>query len=175
VILVGACPTLFGGQGMITGAKWSTWDKDNISVVIGRLSDPRQIPGIEQGLYEAKLAPTATLAGRFDPSLHPQLKVRFYAGVSGTSIDEVPPKVATVLAVIGAQILVHDELVPSDWIESSLCMFMPEPNFPALLVIRGFDDPRVAETLKKIQAARANSTTQPSDRPATHPTTQPGE
>lgn len=62
-------------------------------------------------------------------------------------------------------------------IVADICTFMPEKR--ALVVIDGLGDPRVLETLKKVQEARANptpdpyrpSTTQPTSQPTTRPAT----
>ncbi|MGH7179526.1 MAG: hypothetical protein ACREJC_19275, partial [Tepidisphaeraceae bacterium] len=127
--------------------------------------------GSDYGLHEGVFLPAATLAGKFDASLHPRLNVRLQIGGHGSSIKSAPALNARVMAVISTGNTWADEVVPSDWIVESICLFMP--NHSALVVIDGFDDPRVAETLKKIQAARAKPTTQ--QRHATRPTTKPDD
>jgi hypothetical protein len=101
------------------------------------------------------LAPLATLAGSFDPSLNPRLQLPFWANQSGTMITVVPKSGDTVIAVIRPW-------NGKDHITRHACPFMPDKNGASLVVIKDLADPKVLEVLKKIQAARTKPVTRPS-------------
>jgi hypothetical protein len=166
LLLLGGSPASSrAGIGFFTGGERGLWDQDRYSVVVGKISDIRLAPGVKFGGYFATLRPTASLCGNLDPSLYPSLTVGFESGVQETSIQQTPTDGATVIAVV-----VQEENRAG--IISDYCKFMPGAS--SLVIIRGLDDPKVAETLKRLQAARkagvakAAAATQPS-APASAP------
>jgi len=169
---------IFGAE---ANAGWSTihgdrpeiWRSGGLSVIIAVVQEAQVDSGPDDTIYRAVLAPQATLAGAFDPSLARTLHVRFHAGGYGTSIESPPKPGSRILAAIRIGMEYADEQSRSDWIVSSSVDFMPKQS--ALVVLDGPADPRIEETLKRIQAARAKSTMQQSDAAATQPTTQPGD
>jgi len=173
--------TTLGGFGTISGKERGFWTEDRTSVVVGTIGaiHARQVGEPQE--YQAMFVPLATLAGSLDPSLRRVLDVRFFAGSDYSSIDRLPANGAIVVAVVQLDRFQADEREPSNWIVSDLCLFMPKHS--GLVVVDGLNDPRVAETLKKIQgtreaadrAERSKLPTQPSGPPATQPTTQPGD
>ena len=84
-----------------------------------------------------------------------------------SSIPGAPSGEVTVIAVVVLGRFQGDEEKPSDWIDPLGWAFMP--NSESLVVIKGLDDPRVQETLKKIQDARAHPDPDPNAQPATRP------
>ena len=163
---LGALPTT-------TGREPGLWTDGNYCVVVGTIHEIRR--NTADNRVQASLVPKATLAGSFDPSLHPQVRVDFRTGTT-SSIRHVPAKGATVLAVIrwGMAVEEGSHTRKANWIVSDLCTFMPDRS--ALVVITGLDDPRVAQTLERIREARANpepdpnaATTTSATRPATRP------
>lgn len=147
------CPIAHGGLGTTTGREPGCWDKAGYSVILAWVGEVRQPDADDVGLCRAVVAPIATLAGAFDASLRPALKVAFHAGVSHSSIPKAPAKGDVVLAVIS---IPQDRPAgPEDpvLIVSDLCTFMPDEA--ALVILKNLDDPRVMETLKRIQRARA--------------------
>src|SRR5437016_5024944 len=89
-----------GGHGTTTGKEPGRFTTDGYKVIVAVIREVHRAEGEGFQPYRATLEPRATLAGAFDPSLHPYLGVRFYAGGYGTSIEQAPPNGATVLAVI---------------------------------------------------------------------------
>lgn len=95
------------------------------------------------------LAPMGTIAGKFDASEHPELKVSSF-GPAGSSVQVLPKAGDTVLtAVMVSQAPGRGWVIPISYIP-----FMPGDGGAALCIIEGLADPRVFETLKKIQQAR---------------------
>jgi hypothetical protein len=152
-----------GAQGTITGKEAEGWDTGAFNVVVGTLDEVQRDGPKELNRYSGTFLPSATLGGTFDPSLHPKLPVRFYVGKANSSIEAPPPARAVVIAVIVTGMLHADEAQPSNWIRSDICTFMP--NQSALVVIKGLDDPRTFETLKKLQDARAHPNPDPYAKP----------
>jgi hypothetical protein len=156
--------TILAAQGTVTGKEPEGWDTGAFNVVLGTLIDVQKDGPAELNRYRATLVPLATLAGAFDPSLHPKVPVRFYVGRASSSIEQPPPSGATVIAVIVVGTLQADETEPSNWIRSDICAFMPGES--AMVVVKGLGDARVAETLKKLQEARAHPNPDPNRQPA---------
>jgi hypothetical protein len=141
----------FAGIGTISAANPNTWKERKISVVIASIKDVHEIKATAAHPFAATLTPIATIAGNFDASAQPTLSVRFFASEI-SSVTQAPPEGAIVLAVIQQQSLYADEKTRSDWIASDLCPFMPENA--GMVVLKDLSDPRIQETLKKIQDAR---------------------
>jgi hypothetical protein len=135
--------TILAAQGTVTGKEPEGWDTGAFNVVLGTLIDVQKDGPAELNRYRATLVPLATLAGAFDPSLHPKVPVRFYVGRASSSIEQPPPSGATVIAVIVVGTLQAYETV----------------------VLTGFDDARIAQTLKKLQDARAHPDPNPYGKP----------
>jgi hypothetical protein len=121
----------------------------------------------------------ASIAGTFDASEHPRFRVPLYTG-SMTSSISIEPRVGNVILVV---LLLGDR----DTIASDFCTFMPDRDevinvngvkvfqtarASALVEIKGLGDPRVLETLKRIQEARAHPDPDPYGSPKTRPSTQ---
>jgi hypothetical protein len=111
----------------------------------------------------ATMVPRSTLAGAFDPSTHPVLPVQFYVYGPTSSIRRPPEEGAIVMAV--CQLVRAKERGESDRakVYSHVCAFMPDEA--ALVVLTGFDDARIAQTLKKLQDARAHPDPNPYGKP----------
>jgi hypothetical protein len=149
----------FGAILRIEASDEGVLSEDRRSVIIARVegvweeksSDPDDDPIQERAI----LTPLATIAGNFDPSLHPSVTVSLSSRgfPVTTSIKSGPRPGAIVLAVLRFQVLVHDDPKPRNAIESNNCMFMPERS--GMVTIKGLDDPVVQQTLTRIQEGRA--------------------
>jgi hypothetical protein len=154
------------GLGTRTGSSWTDSPQIRSCVIAARVA--RVEPGDmgEDKPHLLTLRPLSTLAGKFDPSLRPEIVVRCYTGPTGSSIRRLPEPGRYVLAAID----LRDPNDPrdSDMIPSDFCTYMPDGS--SLAEIRGLDDPLYVETLEKIQkvraAAIAAASTQPTTRPA---------
>lgn len=155
LLLMTCAPISWAALGTTTGKDPKQWQAGELNVIVATVRDVHKDEGDVPNRYQATLIPLATLAGRFDASLQPALPVRFYVGLASSSIADPPPRRATVIAVVAVGLTNGSETKPSNWILSDICTFMPGES--ALLVIKGLADPRIAETLKKIQDARAQS------------------
>lgn len=162
---------VMAGLGTITGKEWGLWTEDRTSVIAATIRDVRKWEGGDYGQYRATLVPLATLAGSLDPSLNPQLPVQFYVSDLTSSIrlsKPLPKDGSTVLAVVQMPKPQNaDREKPAGFIVSDICTFMPDGS--ALVPIDGLGDAKVAETLKKIQVARANANPSPYGKPITRP------
>ena len=164
ILCIGLTNTTLGGLGTTTGKERGLWTDGRYSVIVATMHDIHPPDKKAYGPHAARLAPLATLAGGFDCSLHPALPVRFYVG-QGTSVRRstpLPKDGATVMAVI--QMPKPREGEPEDpnpegFIVSDICTFMPGKS--SFVAIDSLADPRVTETLKKIQEARANADADP--------------
>jgi hypothetical protein len=144
----------FGGQGTITGKERGNWDTGYYNVIIAVIRDVQKDHDENPNRYRALCVPKAALAGSLDPSLYPALPVVFYVGKTVGSIEDLPRDGALVIAVLQLERTPDAKDKASAFIFSDICTFMPGES--AMVVIKGLDDPRVAETLKKLQDARAN-------------------
>jgi hypothetical protein len=152
------------GLGTTTGRERKLWTTYRYSVIVAKIRDVREGKGEGYQAHHATLLPVATIAGTLDPSVTPSLDVRFYRSDLTSSIKgELPKDGAIVLAAVIMGRHHADETEPSDWVDSDLVAFMP--NRSGLVVIKGLDDPLVAETLQKIQAVRAEEKPGPSTLP----------
>jgi hypothetical protein len=164
VALFLAAPSHDTAAGLATrrGDERGYWEQDRTSVVVAVLRDLRRAPDhTDIRSRHATLVPMATVSGSFDPGLHPTLPVRLWVVPPGTSIRGEPPEGATVMAVIAQQ----DDgylIVPD------VCAFMPEPG-AALVVVDGPGDPKVAQTLKRIQDVRLAARKKQQQLPASKP------
>jgi hypothetical protein len=166
IFVASSCQLTEGGGGSHSGREPRIWE--NTSVIVGTFKDIKKLKAPGDDLYSATLVPKATLAGAFDPSLNPMLHVRFFASVLNASISRVPSEGDTIIAVIHIGLIQRDEVEPSDWISGLGWEFMPDSQ--ALVVIKRLDDPKVGETLKKIQEARAHPDPDPdAPRPGNKP------
>lgn len=148
------------GLGTFDGRDEAEWTGGKAAVVLALVQETGpSASGVE---HQATFVPRATLAGSFDCSQHPRLRMRFFASeTGGTSIKRAPAEGDLVLVVIGTGAGDDGYQVYSEY-----CAFMPGGE--AMLTVRGIDDPRVAETLRKVQELRAQlkreagATTKPS-------------
>ena len=136
-----------GGVGVLFGDEEGLWDEDRVSVVLARVTDvSHDGDGDGDHLYldYVTLEPLGTLSGSFDAGTTSSVTARFWFGAN-SSLDDKPQVDTTVLVVIRRA---------DDWwaVVSDFCQFMPGRS--ALVEVDGWDDPRVAETLKRIQAVR---------------------
>lgn len=152
------------GLGTTTGREWKLWTLGHYGVILAKVVSVEPVPA-QPREHRAVLEPLATVAGSFDPSERQARTFRVFISQWGTTITTAPPKGAIIMAVVRTGVLAYDERIPSDWIVPDICKFMPEDK--ALVVIKGLDDPRVLETLRKIQDARAHP------NPSPYPTTRP--
>lgn len=157
----------FDGQSRITGVEPGVWTDGRYSVVVGCVRDIKPWGGLETDQYQATFLPLLRLAGTLDPSVSAKLRVRFFALSDRTSIKQLPPEGATVLAVVRAQVRRAKEPTLSDWIVPDTCTFMPDMS--AMVTLRDERDPRISDTLRRLQGARANGDPEPHVRPATQP------
>jgi hypothetical protein len=150
-----------------TGSERKLWEEGEYAVVVARVEQIVELSREEllknHATHSAVLAPMATIAGRLDPSVHRELSVNLNIGPHVSSVSHAPPHGACVLAVIA-----QESIVVAD-----ICTFMPDNS--ALVVIDGPGDKRVAETLKRIQEARAHPDPDPNENPATRPAKKPGK
>lgn len=107
--------------------------------------------GIAAGKHRVRLRPIATLSGRFDPGRHPTLDTEMSTSqaLGTTSIRQAPPKGSTVMAV-----LYYTRGDRGRVVSSAACTFMPSSG-SAVEVIDGLSDPKVQDTVRRIQEARA--------------------
>jgi hypothetical protein len=164
VALLLACDA-FAAQGRITGSERTGWETGYYNVVVAAIADVKRDTDQagESRRYRATIVPKATLGGAFDSSLYPALPVVFYVGKAVGAIEEAPPDGALVLVVLQ---LDREEAAgkPFAFIFSDICKFMP--GEAAMVVINSLDDPRVVDTLKRLQDARAHPDPKPNVRPA---------
>jgi len=172
VCLFFAPPCVRGGIGTIRGSEWELWTKDRYCVIVctveGIVDQPRGDPG---PTHQLNVVPMATLAGQFDPTETRAMSFFLYAGVEGTSIRTVPPVGATIMAVVCPGILVGENEVPSNWVVSDICRFMPQGS--AICVVKDLNDPQILRTIERIREARANPDPDPYRTAASRPTTAP--
>jgi hypothetical protein len=147
------------GLGTITGREIKGWREGYYNVVIARIYDVKKDGGIHPDLYLASIKPQATLAGTFDSSLYPVLPVQFYVADTHSSIKKIPAEGALVIVVLKFLPPDDQDEHAAGFIFSDTCTFMPDQA--AIVAIRGLDDPRVSETLNKLQEARANPSIDP--------------
>jgi hypothetical protein len=154
---------VFAGHGTITGREAEGWNNGEYTLILGVIQDVQKERVAGEDRCTATMAPRATLGGVFDASAHPILPVQFYVGRPTSSIAQPPEQGAVVLAVV--QLVRAKEKSESDrgLVYSHTCTFMP--GEAALVVLRGLDDPRIEETLKKLQDARAHPNPDPYGRP----------
>jgi hypothetical protein len=150
------------GLGTFFGRDESDWAEGKVAVVLALVQETG--PSANGYEYEATFLPRSTVAGNFDCGLHPRLRMRFFASeTGGTSIKSPPRDGDLVMAVIGTK----GEGGGYD-VYAEYCAFMPGDE--AMLPVRGIDDRRVAETLKRIQDLRLKpkpAAGEPTTRPAT--------
>jgi hypothetical protein len=164
IVLLILSSNAFGAQGTITGKEWAGWDTGSYNVVVGVIHkiNKEKGPGADANRYRAEFLPKATIGGTLDPSLYPTLPAVFYVGKAVGAIAELPREGALVLAVL--QLEREDRHAKaSALIFSDICTFMP--GEAAMVVLKGLDDPRVTETLKKLQDARAHPDPDPNRKP----------
>jgi hypothetical protein len=159
-----------GARGRISGSEWALWTEGGYSVIVASVHDVERVQGEGFQPYRATLKPRATLAGVLDPSVNAALPVNFYVSSMTSSISVPPQENDLILAVVRIRHAEQEGAPQTNWIVSETCTFMP--NGSSVARIRGLDDPLVLETLKKVQAARANPQPDPYGtraRPATRP------
>jgi len=151
------CAPAIAGHAIRDGSEGELFGKDRYSVIVARVAhvwvakstdpvDPRDRDMIE-------LAPLATLAGTFDPSVNPTATFGYFSNDISSSIKAPPKEGAIILTVVRDQILIHEDPTPRNVIVSDTCTFMPGGS--ALLTIKSLDDPAVSQTLERLQKARA--------------------
>ncbi len=143
------CSRSDGGLDMSTGREWHLWMQARYSLIIARVKAITQARPGENGTHRAILEPICTLAGSLDPSEHPTLDVTLYADGMTSSVGTPPKQGSLILAVTQG----------TNFIVSDICTFMP--NRASVQEINGMGDPRVLETLKKLQDARAHAEPDP--------------
>lgn len=154
------------GLGTITGKEAEGWDSGYYNVVVGTIHDVQKEQDQPPERHRALLVPRATLGGTFDCSLHPKLPVTFYIGAATSSVTRIPPEGASVLVLI--QFLPGENgQTAAGFIFSDICTFMPDKS--AMVVINGMDDPRLVDTLKRLQDARAHRAPSPYRKPTDKP------
>jgi hypothetical protein len=137
------------GPGNLDGEGDEYWDAKHYSVIVAEVSAVERMP---DSSWRATLRPTSTIAGRFDTSEHADLSISSF-GHSLESRFVIPKAGDTVLAII-----ILSKAAGKGWVVPfTYATFMP--GAAPLCVIKGPGDPRVAETLKKIQEARVRGRT----------------
>lgn len=154
----------------IDGRTEETWSKGALFVVVATVKTVHPVERMPEDAttHVVTLVPHATLAGSFDAGLQPEITAPMSVGLYETSIKSAPP--AESLAIV---VVLRRKEHPSLCVAGATIAFVPGGS--ALTVVTGWDDPRIAETLKRIQTARAKPTTQPTDGAPTQPATQPGK
>jgi hypothetical protein len=160
VLISGA--TIHEGVIAITGREEGLWTKDGTFVIVATIKAVERVHGPEYDpTHRLVLLPHAALAGSFDPSLHVELVAHVAVG-HGSSVRQTPPVGSLAVVVMRP----HEGAF---WVDSASCAFVPGGS--ALTVVASWNDPRIAETLRKIQAARANPNPSPYGKPGTQPAT----
>jgi hypothetical protein len=170
-----------GFNPVFTGEEPWLWTQLNCAVIVAKVLEVEAVD-VKMGRYRLELAPLVTLAGRLDPSANPSMSFNLAAHpdhlVAGPPRVEKPPPTGSMImccVVTGAR----EAQVPSSMRNTQLvtndifgyeCLFMPD-GMP-LVVLTDLNDPRIVETLKRIQWARAHPYPNP-NVPATRPTTAP--
>lgn len=164
--LICSVPRAGAGQSFLRGDEENAFK--HVSVILAVMEDVR-VDTSGPGNFQTTLIPHATVAGSFDCSLHPKLKVSFNAGTITSSVRRAPSHGSTVLAVISTLNPIAIGANGETEIISDSCEFMPKGS--ALVEVVSMEDPVIDRVLEKIQAARlrAAATTQPSTQPATEP------
>jgi hypothetical protein len=154
----------YAGVSTYTGTDWTPSQTGRFCIIAARVERVTVGDMGNDKPHVILLRPFATLAGNFDPSLHPTLEVDCYTAPN-SSIRKLPGQDSTVLAAVA----LSDPTDPADkhYVVSAWCTFMPEQS--ALVEINGLDDPLYASTLEKLQKERAIAIS----RAATQPSTQP--
>lgn len=163
ITLLISTAALAGGPGTITGQEPKGWGDGTYNVVIGRLRNVMKVENAPDAGPDYRIAtfiPLATLAGVFDSSLHPTVTVNLYVGAATSSIREVPPDNAFVILVMRTR-PTEGEKTPTAAVSSDFCTFMP--GRAAIAVVDGPADPRISQTLDRLQKARAISSADPHD------------
>jgi hypothetical protein len=142
------------GQGTITGTEFEGWDTGHYILIAGAIKDVQMERVEGEDRCSAILIPRASLAGIFDVSLHPVFPVQFYVGGPTSSIARPPLDDSFVIAVVRYVPAKETGESGHGVIYSHVCTFMPGQS--ALVVVNGLDDPKVGQTLKKLQHARAH-------------------
>jgi len=157
--------------GTYTGREPGFWQRQFIIVarVNGVHTLDRQRDPQEDATHILSLEPLLTLAGNFDPSRQPVIKVRVAvtapsSTIQSSSVTEPPREGSIVLAVIGSGNIDSDDRRPFLWVASEICLFMPDEA--GLVTLQGLSDKRILETLKKVRERRGANppASQPSDK-----------
>jgi hypothetical protein len=157
-------PALGGAHYTIDGRAAESWSKGALFVIVATVKaiEPTKPMPEDATTHRVTLVPHATLGGSFDASLQPEIVAPASVGVYGTSIKEVPAPGS--LAIV---VMLRRQERPELCVAGASISFVPGTS--ALTVVAGWDDPRIAQTLKGIQIARGalpDPTTQPSTRRA---------
>jgi hypothetical protein len=156
VILLLTASDALAAQGTITGKERTGWQTGYYNVVVAIIRNVEKDKAADAGSsrYRAVLSPKATLGGTLDPSLYPSLPAAFYVGKAVGAIEEAPPDGSLVMVVM--QLDREDAAdKPFAFIFSDICKFMPGES--AMVLLKGLDDPLAAETLMRLQDARAHA------------------
>ena len=151
LVIVGACVCIpaRAGVGLMTGESEDEWAGDRCSVIVAKVDSINPADPDAVGELKLTLLPQATIGGSFDCRAEPKVVAAAWYGVGGNSaIEDRPRKGTLVLALVCMYESEDFYRVPNVG-----CPLLP--NKQPLCVINSLDDPAVAQTLARIQAARA--------------------
>ena len=151
-VLLTACGLCVAGVGSFDGAADENWgDKPGTHSLIVAEVLRVEPGGLAAGEHRATFRPIATLSGGFDSGRQVTVDLRMSTSQAPgtTSIKQAPAKGALVMAV-----LFHTGDERSWVVSSGGATFMPT-RASAVEVITGLDDPKVRETVRRVQEARS--------------------
>lgn len=153
LVLASACPA-WAARKAIPGGEDGSWDTGELSIIVATVEHlDLDRPAAR---YRVTLVPKATIAGLFDPSLHPKLEASLVADpvvISGGGmrgfVGIVPHEGDLVMVVLHRPY--SGEPVYS--IPGRDCAFMRDES--GVAKITGLDDAKVEQTLKRMREGRA--------------------
>lgn len=129
------------------GESDEAWNFSGYSIVVAKV---KAVEHAADGTWRSTLRPMATIAGKFDPSEHLELRVSSFG--PGGSVRKVPIAGDFVLTALAFS---ENAAPDKGWVIPIVYMaFMAGGQGAALVIIDGPGDPAIQETLTRIQEAR---------------------
>lgn len=138
---------LYGANVPERGEHAEYWD--NRSVIFAQVTAvEKHDPQEDLFAYLVTLQPKATLTGKFDPALEPEIKVKFPLPNPLVSNIRRPPAVGA-----NAIVLIR-QYEGAYYVSYHKIAYLPEPN-AAFIEVKDFADPKVDEVLTSLRIFRA--------------------
>ena len=149
VMFCTACPST-AGVGLFDGKSEENWVRARYSVIVAKIESIDPVDPESVGELKLTFLPQATIGGAFDCGAESKIVADCWYATGGNSaiFGERPQKGTLVLALICMYESEDFYRVPN-----SNCPLLP--NGQPLCVVKGMDDPVIAETLARVQKARA--------------------